>query len=314
MSAPRSRCLPFCAAHTFHLGRRRDLAKPAPIGPAAPRGTLDFKWSPGDSIGMRVYQSEPSGQEDRDSYAKRLLAECVRRWCTRGNATIDLDVQVLGGFVPAEPDAPVSDPEVQGYDVLVECLWRPGTSVDLAGRTHLGSYARRQTYGEPTLYLPLQGLAEDGEAFAPEDLVATMHELGHVLGLPHAHQSPYLDLDARWSSDLARYKYWLSETFGLDMTEAEIESFIDADLKSTHWGNPAHSQWWPFRPQQDVDSIMTYPGLAVCIDAKAPALGPLGPAGQLADHAGPGLLEWTWPTEADWRLLAEMYGTRPVRP
>jgi hypothetical protein len=294
---------------SFHLGQRRFMRA---HGDDGPRGTFDFKWIPGDTVRIALLDpaTAPSYRQD---YALALLRECSKRWLTRGKARVNLTVAVDPDYV-----SPGGGPGKR-YDVLASCPRKTTTASGpieaQSGRSQIGSYARRQDYLTPTLILPLEGPAttwtKAADGFELEDLVAGMHEMGHVLGLPHAHQSPKLGLDPVWQPIASpAYATWFAQ-FGLPApTQTELEAFIDGDLKSTCWGRPDNSHWWPFEPNQFVDSIMTYPSLEDCLAGASTTrvFGPLLSSGGVAGVSGPELESWTIPTEDDWRLLVEMYG------
>lgn len=309
------RSVRLCAAHSFHLGMRPKLGRAMQRAPGVsvlssggrsptPRGTLDFKWFPGETIRMRVL-ADPSNS--LTGYATDLLKACVDRWCVRDAQAINLTVNVDEVSLPHSED---DDGPIESYDVLIQCLPGQGSTLGDAGRTHLGNYARRQTYGEPTFYLPLAGPSEEGIAVV--DQVTVMHELGHVLGLPHAHQNPHLQLDSTWAGiDRRKYTDWIKTAFGVDgMSADDLREFIDGDMMSTYWGNPDQSHWWRFEPGNPVDSIMTYPQLDLLLGAD-PRIGPLDPSGEVAEPSDEGLEAWALPTGADWELLVDMYGLRP---
>lgn len=305
-NSPRKRLL--CTAMTFHLGLRRNQRAQGDDGP---RGTFDFKWIPGDTV--RIALLDPAKTRSyRQEYALALLRECAERWITRGTARINLRVEVDPDYItPAAGRG-------KRYDVLASCPRKAAsTSAPIqtqSGHSQIGSYARRQDYLTPTLILPLEGpdtswSADDG--FVLEDLVAGMHELGHVLGLPHAHQSPRLGLDSLWQPQTSpAYPAWFAQ-FGLPApTQGELEAFIDGDLKSTCWGRVDNSHWWPFQHNQFIDSIMTYPAMEDCLISmpEQRIFGPLLPSGSVAGTSKSELEHWTYPTEDDWRLLVSMYG------
>jgi hypothetical protein len=115
-------------------------------------------------------------------------------------------------------------------------------------QSELGSYARWVDYGVPTIYLGRFGGHKEKPLldFLQTDLAQhiVVHEFGHVLGLPHSHQSPHLpDIHYKAISDIRDAIAHHNKLEREDVTEQTVkESIVDrwsGGLDFSDWGKAA---------------------------------------------------------------------------
>jgi hypothetical protein len=265
-------------------------------------GTWDFKWPLGTKIRIAFQQlpSQPSPEEGGISAAdfgsaKALVRDRMAVWMAAMKG-IELDVE----FVEPDLEPPLGEehsltdqhrspfdpvsPRKQPYDVLISLQDLPVTRVDpfqASDRLRieipfpdsaLGAYARHADYGAPTVYLGrFRGWRENNPradlSFYLKSAVGvhmTMHELGHVLGLPHMHQHPHLS-DARDThfQKVPDIQAVLARILG----EPPSRTLIEDNIIAAWPGNLAFSDWLPVTTREReeyeqkgvLDSIMTHP-------------------------------------------------------
>jgi len=213
-----------CCTFAKRSGRSSTSSRPssdveAPKGAIEVLGTWDFKWPQNTKIRV-AFQSPDSPDIDVNDFKKAVeqIKKLARSWTQtngKNHAAIDFDFLET----PLEPadstdpqnGSPFEAPNDLGaygkvnYDVLVSLDQLPRgrrdpVSVELIERiflprSELGSFARRQDYGVPTINIgPFAGLFDKGLAnyyeFNPVGRFYVVHEFGHVLGLIHEHQNP----------------------------------------------------------------------------------------------------------------------------
>jgi len=170
-------------------------------------GTWDFKWPQGTVIKV-AFQAPPEseltgGEFDKVKGEVKALAE---RWLAPlGDKSPNISFNFGVKDMPAPGaigSAKSGEGPVREYDVLVSLaklpLVEPGTKKEperpvFFPKSQLGSYACREDYGVPTVYLgPLQSYQGTLVNYltTPEFKYSVIHEFGHVLGLAHEHQNP----------------------------------------------------------------------------------------------------------------------------
>lgn len=197
-------------------------------------GTWDFKWPQRTQIRFAFQRLPPEVELNLEALIRKF-AEIANAWLPEGNSNVGFDfslgnprllaapskVPVPAGveangrreLYSAESYRPGADPYVD-YDVLVSFAplpvlavppRRPDGTVDqrelVTGQVSvLGAYARRAEYGSPTTLVGpntdesgCSSLADYFSGAAYRYIV--LHELGHILGLAHAHQNPLYRLN-----------------------------------------------------------------------------------------------------------------------
>jgi len=199
-------------------------------------GTWDFKWPQGTKLRIAFQElTEPDAKEMPS--LRELIGiyeDIATRWLQRG-ANISFDF--LDTTLPAPTEnqqgifnlrSPAGWTEVP-YDVLVSFASTPAVIAGVAPVTSitgqvsvLGSFARRINYGTPTTLVgPNRKFIPTGKRLyeyfkEPIFSEVVLHEFGHVLGIPHQHQSPLYrnrpdvnnDTEITAALNSIRLKYW----------------------------------------------------------------------------------------------------------
>lgn len=254
-------------------------------------GTWDFKWPQGSVIRV-AFQELP----ERDATSMPSLAKIIDKYCTaatrwlEGKPAPNVHFEFLKKRLPA-PEAvdgeqnlrsPRGGPHV-AYDVLVSFASTPAKVVAEKRRdeTHitgqlsvLGSYARRINYGTPTSVLgPNRDFIPEGKALGDyfddpffEEIV--VHEVGHVLGIPHQHQNPLygdrprLKSDEQIKSELKtiRRVYWTKFSPPIASEISNLWPALPNTEKSPRYGKgPAvpFSDWRPIQSKSEPLELVT---------------------------------------------------------
>ncbi|HYQ43745.1 MAG TPA: hypothetical protein VER11_17315 [Polyangiaceae bacterium] len=284
-------------------------------------GTWDFKWPQGTKIRIAFQElTEPDAKEMPS--LRELIGtyeDIATRWL-QGGANIGFDF--LDTTLPAPVEAqqgifnlrsPAGWTEIP-YDVLVSFASTPAVIAGVAPITEitgqvsvLGSYARRINYGTPTTLVgPNRKFIPTGKKLYdyfkdPIFSEIVLHELGHVLGIPHQHQNPLYsgrpdvknDSDVNLALNGIRTKYWTQFS-------PEIEQEIRRPWPSQpkQGSDVPFSDWEPFtqgNQRLENESVMAHPIWSdLTTLASYPSLQPLN-----APHQTP--------TSFDLALLAAMY-------
>lgn len=258
-------------------------------------GTWDFKWPLRSKIRI-AFQLGPKADvgeraiEDRDYLEGiRIVTSYIDEWkhvLQQHEIQLELQVQETHFEAPLgvtnsatdqyrSPFLP-EDPIAKPYDVLISLRDLPIPVVDplasfgamteeiIFPSAELGAYNRRADFGTPSVYLGRFGrFVEDYPSLSKyldtrlgKHIV--MHELGHVLGLPHIDQSPLLPL--RFATELGPKEIWLNRSRNehykparaiRDVIEQELGvepslRLIQAHLIDPWPGNLSFSDWLLF--------------------------------------------------------------------
>lgn len=258
-------------------------------------GTWDFKWPLGTQIRIAFQRPRGLGKSEF-ARGKSRVEEYARLWSALlSESACDLSLRFTGLELdpPLGPEHSTTDqhrssfaptqPSQHPYDVLISLDDLPITRVDpfqsYGARlepidfpiSELGSYARRLDYGVPTLYLgrfagarKLYG--DDFQEYFDSPLAQNIvvHELGHMLGLPHLHQHPRL-LANRASHYASARK--IQDDLAVLLSESPSVELVERNVLVAWPGNYEFSDW-PELSSEDVerhaknselDSIMTHP-------------------------------------------------------
>ena len=295
-------------------------------------GTWDFKWPVGTQIRV-AFQRLPNDVAGIDyEYAKSVVDEKLRVWL-RGRTSDGIAPPRLSyalvGDLPAPPNSSggrrpakscLTRHQPIAYDVLVSFL--PLPVVLPIGERHpeellvgtpasaLGRYARRTDYGIPTLYVgPLVTFAGRWQEWftSAEGVFTVAHELGHVLGLPHETQNPYVDaLPWRDLDEMVS----IVEGRGELAPEVPVASFIKEEIQE-RWPGPREFSDWrePAAVASngyDFDSVMAKPSYRCLLEGVHDYR--CTPAG--CEIYQQELQRLNDPTASDLRHLLTMYGER----
>jgi hypothetical protein len=227
--------------------------------------------------------------------------------------------EATGNRRPVKSDA--DGGQVVDYDVLVSFLplpvylpaneQHPTETLVGTSASDLGRYALRSEYGVPTVFLgPLAHAKPETWFTSPEGIFTVVHELGHVLGLPHEEQNPLAD-DLPWKSIdeiVAIVKARGALADGVD-----VKAFIE-DAITTKWpGEQRFSDWRQpaaAEPGYDFKSVMAKPSYRCLLrGVHGPSCKPEGCPTYESDLARLGN-----PTDGDLRHLNVVYGERPDLP
>ncbi|MFO7179003.1 MAG: hypothetical protein DIU78_009915 [Pseudomonadota bacterium] len=281
-------------------------AEPASEGrPVEITGTWDFKWPLGTEIRV-AFQKPPASmgltpKEFTD--AKGIVKDLAASWKLPPSSGIrfcflDEDLEPPLGIdnsftdqhrSPFLPDTPEKIP----YDVLISLEDLPVLRVDPfrgAGAeieevvfpvSDLGSYARRADYGAPTTYIGRFGVFKEASLLdylqSPVGRHVVVHELGHVLGLPHLHQHPDL-LPAcdreKFYKPLCSIVEIMEKQLGVEVTK----KIVHGHLIDPWPGSPDYSDWVELTQeirdahQRDgtLASVMTMPNYACLLRNGSP--------------------------------------------
>jgi hypothetical protein len=162
-------------------------------------GTWDFKWPLGHVVTVAI---QPPMLLPEDGFDVEDVLQKIQTFASRWNGVANITLKIIAepGPAPGSSRGPI-------YDALVSLAPLPQTITNPVFPTRtvevrfpsaaLGRFGVRAEYGQPTVYLGRPGPVRDRatprmkEYFASKGFeCAVVHELGHVLGLPHVHQIP----------------------------------------------------------------------------------------------------------------------------
>ena len=202
-------------------------------------GTWDFKWPQRKTIRF-AFQALPTDDAaimpSLDYLIDKYIGICEKWLARRPSIYFDFSLRTTPLPAPVKANgiqdarSPDAVPRVE-YDVLVSFASTPLRVLDpnptyvttVTGQLSvLGSYARRINYGTPTTLVgPNRENIPASKALGDyfDDPIFThivLHEVGHVLGIPHQHQNPLYrnrpDVIDNYSIDAklqgVRKKFW----------------------------------------------------------------------------------------------------------
>lgn len=304
-------------------GSSRRRAADAQADRDALHGTWDFLWPRGKTVRIAVQQLSDVGQEiygDGQPFEHIVQAfiEQTRRWNGRAGISLEvlerqlpavrrererrlrftsdqappwLDYDVLVSFEPLPVE--IELPWLEGGRPQIEELHFPSAS--------LGSFHTRAEFGIPTLQLGVREHFSDKTRYFGSDEFKhwTVHELGHVLGLPHIHQHPWLTAKKLFRP-MGEIIDSIESSTGVRVSEDFVERAIlerwpvmprpDALPYSTWWQLPAGS---PGLEEVLCESVMSHWLLRRFL---------------IQPPSETGTLSLT-PSPADLELLQRMYGS-----
>jgi len=228
------------------------MPPPAGAGAASDlQGTWDFKWPKGSTIKIRIDPPNANGptaagwmaappqlDAQRATAAVAKVQQLAQLWLNNpqdANATNPGQFNLV--FVPAYSD---------DYDVLINLDPLAAAGAIKAPQSALGTYAQRTPLNEPTSYCGHpEGLQQANDYYASAAFThIVLHELGHIFGLPHLHQTP------EWPGPIVRQPYQAGSALhdailqhvGLDVDEPTL----DADMRRP-WPGKAnlYADWLP---------------------------------------------------------------------
>jgi hypothetical protein len=130
------------------------------------------------------------------------------------------------------------------YDILVSFDSLPENGLP---SSQLGTYARRVSYGRPTIELGFpHGLAIDKRSLTFDDYFeseffahSVVHEFGHALGLAHTHQHPRRRLELASPAEIVeRARRKLDVDVSEDEIRREIYEPWPGSYQFSDWGEP----------------------------------------------------------------------------
>lgn len=303
--------------------------------PSALSGTWDFKWPSGTKLRI-AFQQLPSDVARFDidvKVARALVLSKLDEWLggkTDGSSTVapanlsweivsDLSAPALSSSdSPRSAKSDVRFTTFVEYDVLVSFLPLPvllpateqhPEEVVSTAVAELGRYAHRIEYGVPTVYLgPPPGITASQWFSSADGVFTVVHELGHVLGMPHEQQNPLLP-EWKWRP-LPEMLDILRNREG-DLPNETLVDLLRAEITEPWPGEVGYSDWRPAPKNHEagLDSVMARPTYQCLLQG--------GHAGGFdcrnlkeCHFEQQALAQLQSPTAGDLKHLLAMYGTR----
>lgn len=176
--------------------------------------------------------------------------------------------------------------------------------------SELGSYALRVDLGVPSVYLgPMQWYCGTLPEYFDLALArfVTLHEIGHVLGLGHEHQSPKARQHFGFRYKSAAQIFEIANArLGLHTAYREdLHSFVHSEIIREWPGHPDFSDWRDYGKGDELRSVMTYPFHdCLLVGQHHPECTPRGCP--IFEEL---LMAHQQPTTSDLNQLAAMYGS-----
>lgn len=297
-------------------------------------GTWDFKWPQGSAIRV-AFQNLPERDVGLMPPIEKIIykyREAAERWLANkpniGFEWVNTRLPAPGIFGDHQNlRSPREGAHVE-YDVLVSFASTPAKVVAdrAADETHitgqlsvLGSYARRINYGTPTTVVgPNRDFIPEGKQLGDyfddpffEEIV--VHEVGHVLGIPHQHQNPLyarppLKTPKQIEDELVgiRRVYWTKFAPPIDSEIRKVWPGVENKRRSANFDPKSplvfFSDWGPIENTSkplELQTVMAHPIWSRLTEAKLSAR-------ELTEVKQPR----TQPFPFDLELLQRMYPQR----
>jgi hypothetical protein len=337
-----------CGQQCYTAQRRRRLGAGWAVGaqakarsagpiqelPSVLSGTWDFKWPSGTKLRIAFQQLpiDVRGFDTDFEDARDLVLRKLDEWiggagASRTVARANLSYEVVADLPApplhshASPRSAKSEVKFSGfveYDVLVSLLplplMLPATEqhpeeLVSTSASELGRYAHRIEYGVPTIYLgPQPGLPASAWFSSPDGIFTVVHELGHVLGMPHEQQNPLLnDLPWRPFSEMIE----ILERRGGRSLGVPLDEFLRAEITERWPGEIGFSDWR--QPPKEaiaagIDSVMAKPSYRCLLQNGHP--GPDCRELENCPEERRAIEQLQSPTMGDLQHLLAMYGAR----